>query len=346
MTIAVSAIPDRFSILENDYKEKALESLRTNGAVILTNVVPNDDETWKATAEQTPCLLFPPAELRLSKHQASQVHVEHHGTPGEMNGKGLLPHTDGYVWGDRNPDLVILLCEQPTEGGFNYLIDGERTIQRLDEDEKTLDILKKAKVDHTERPEHGFGSMGIESIVPIFRREERRIKHGSSWLDATTPLEDENDVATTKETSKGRLRWRRMIPLDFSKGILPMDGDTYMSCWKAMDEDGGEFAEEEVTEALKILDKGIFEETQIAPRFQLQQGECLIVDNYRMLHARESFRPNSETNKVNRKMWRVWSWTVESEGLPPGMTDERQATTVLEADSFISENKRLGIEVN
>ena len=78
------SIPDRFSILQEDYREQALESLRKKGAVILTDVVPaSEDTTWKFTAEQTPFLLFTPNDLRLSKHQASGVHVEHHGTPGE-----------------------------------------------------------------------------------------------------------------------------------------------------------------------------------------------------------------------------------------------------------------------
>ena len=41
-------------------------------------------------------------------------------------GQPLLPHTDGYVYGDHLPDLIALLVEASAEqGGENFLVDGE-----------------------------------------------------------------------------------------------------------------------------------------------------------------------------------------------------------------------------
>ena len=49
-----------------------------------------------------------------------------------------------------------------------------------------------------------------------------------------------------------------------------------------------------------------------APRFRVEAGQAVIVDNYRALHAREGYEDK------NRMMWRVWVWTDESLG-PPDM---------------------------
>lgn len=49
-----------------------------------------------------------------------------------------------------------------------------------------------------------------------------------------------------------------------------------------------------------------------APRFRVESGQAVIVDNYRMLHAREGYED------PNRMMWRVWVWTDEGLG-PPDM---------------------------
>ncbi len=49
-----------------------------------------------------------------------------------------------------------------------------------------------------------------------------------------------------------------------------------------------------------------------APRFKLQPGQAVVVDNYRMLHGRDAYRD------LQRLMWRVWIWTTASKaGAPP-----------------------------
>jgi hypothetical protein len=41
----------------------------------------------------------------------------------------------------------------------------------------------------------------------------------------------------------------------------------------------------------------------ITPRFKLQRGQALVMDNYRMFHGRDDYFDPA------RRMWRVWCWT-------------------------------------
>jgi gamma-butyrobetaine dioxygenase len=66
-----------------------------------------------------------------------------------------------------------------------------------------------------------------------------------------------------------------------------------------------------------------YEASMRAPRFTLQSGEMLCVDNYRMLHGRTGF------DDTERAMWRIWAWTTEALRVPEGMlhSDNRFAKT-------------------
>jgi gamma-butyrobetaine dioxygenase len=50
-----------------------------------------------------------------------------------------------------------------------------------------------------------------------------------------------------------------------------------------------------------------------APRFTLQAGETICLDNYRMLHGRTGF------DDTERTLWRIWAWTREAPAVPEGM---------------------------
>ncbi|QYG93153.1 TauD/TfdA family dioxygenase [Iamia sp. SCSIO 61187] len=58
-----------------------------------------------------------------------------------------------------------------------------------------------------------------------------------------------------------------------------------------------------------------------APRFTLEPGEALCIDNYRMLHGRGPFTGE-------RMLWRIWAWTPRSNGVPTGPlhSDSRYAS--------------------
>jgi len=59
----------------------------------------------------------------------------------------------------------------------------------------------------------------------------------------------------------------------------------------------------------------------VAQRFLLHEGDVAVIDNYRILHARDPF-------KGERFMWRVWAWTDRGNGVPTGMlhSDSRYAS--------------------
>jgi len=66
-----------------------------------------------------------------------------------------------------------------------------------------------------------------------------------------------------------------------------------------------------------------YDASTAAPRFTLQPGETICLDNYRMLHGRTGF------NDIERSLWRIWAWTTEALQVPEGMlfSDSRYAVT-------------------
>jgi alpha-ketoglutarate-dependent taurine dioxygenase len=56
-----------------------------------------------------------------------------------------------------------------------------------------------------------------------------------------------------------------------------------------------------------------YEASLRAPRFVLQPGETICLDNYRMLHGRTGF------DDTERTLWRIWAWTTEALAVPEGM---------------------------
>ena len=59
--------------------------------------------------------------------------------------------------------------------------------------------------------------------------------------------------------------------------------------------------------------RAVAAETAEAARFRLEEGECVVVDNFLTAHGREAY------TDLGRAMWQVWAWTNESLGLavPP-----------------------------
>lgn len=258
-------------------REAAREELRTNGFVVVSNLTPDSTTSWKDCAQRVPLLLFDRDELLLGdRHDATAVHQEQDGFP-DLRGQRLLPHTDGYIWGPCYPDIIVLLCEQadPDGGGENYLIDGEKVLHRLSP--TVVKLLETEPVDHTERGTDSI-AQGVECWNPVFQRRQEQ------------------------------LLWRRMVGAPYT--LCETEGktvtcDDYISLWEPRED-----APPAVKEALRELDRAILQEDELAPRFVLKRGEALVIDNFRMLHARERYSVSS------RRTWRVWSWTRKSNGLP------------------------------
>lgn len=272
-----SVVPERISVTDEESRLQALRLLQRDGAVIITDVDPSQ-------ADRLPNLLWNPSELAVPRFNAAAVHTEH--VPLQLHGAALAPHTDGYIWGDGFPDVVMLVCEQPavSSGGANFLLDGTALLKQVQEKRPDLaNVLLTEPVDHTERSDSGVAA-GVESVVPVWRWREQNVD--SSWYEAP------------------RFCWRRMVsPKPYN---MEEKSDEKQSLWTT--------DQPEVEQALVYLDHTIVKESAVADRFVLKKNEGLVVDNFRLLHARDGFETSSS---ADRKMWRVWVWTKACMDVPP-----------------------------
>ena len=196
------------------------------------------------------------------------------------------------IYGEYYPDMLFLLMEAQAVGdgneGASFVVDGERVIRRVEDDIDTRHLapmLAEVKVDLSERSPPGLID-GREHWGPLVQR-----------------------------TRQGRLMWKRQIRQRIYRdvtvdaaGLMP-----YQSLWDTVDGEGRRH--EEARKMLEAVDVAIQREEAVAPRFKVEAGEALLVDNYRTLHGREGF----DNDARERRLWRVWCWTDDSNGLPEGM---------------------------
>ena len=117
---------------------------------------------------------------------------------------------------------------------------------------------------------------------------------------------------------------------DFRTSIAPVVLDNgrgrRMSRWTPVQRPDATLPESERERHARLLDRWktlTYEASMRAPRFTLQPGETICLDNYRMLHGRTGF------DDVERALWRIWAWTSEAPRVPEGMlfSDSRFAVT-------------------
>lgn len=201
-----------------------------------------------------------PSEVRAGGDRDRRLPNIDHTTP-------LLPHTDGFAYGERYPDHFLLLCGRSSPvGGESFLVDGYAVVDQLIASgrRELVERLESTPVDQTEPDMQ-------RSITPIIGRApsgRRMLRLFPFQRPAAESTEAEADAAM-------------------------------IAAWRAA-----------------ILDAG-----EAAPRFKLQAGEAVIIDNYRMMHAREAY------TDLDRLMWRVWVWTTGAHGVPDGQlhSDSRYA---------------------
>lgn len=180
----------------------------------------------------------------------------------------LTPHTDGFSYGDRYPDHILLLCVTASAtGGESFLVDGYAVLDRLRVERPDLvERLRSVPIDQTE-PDMRVSLTPIVGATPAGRTMLRLFPFQRPSPTSTDPAAD-----------------------------LEM-----ISAWRGA-----------VTEAAAS-----------AARFRLGPGDAVFVDNYRMLHGRESY------DDLDRLLWRVWVWTTDGLGVPSGQlhSDSRYAIT-------------------
>jgi len=203
-----------------------------------------------------------PSEVRAGGDRDRRLPSIDHTTP-------LLPHTDGFAYGDRYPDYFLLSCAHASpEGGESYLVDGEAVVDHLAGRPGGRDVVQRLQDVAIDQTEPGMQ----RSVTPVIRR-----------------------------TAAGRLMLRR-FPYQ-----RPADDSADPVCDAAM---------------IDAWRDAIATAGNAAPRFKLQAGDVVVVDNYRMMHGREAYAD------LDRLMWRVWVWTTASYGVPGGPlhSDSRYAS--------------------
>lgn len=293
-TSASPTVPRR--VASGDWDEVML-ALRKDGAVIVTGYVLENSTSsdFRAKAQQLPRDLFDGTAGRpwlfSSDAPVSAVHeeLEEAKKRGKyLPGSGLLPHTDGYVYGDALPDFVALLCQEASqEGGGNTLIDGRRFLQSLDPE--LVRWLEQTSVDLSEG-DQGI-TVGRAAQGPVIQYHGERLK----WRRQI-------NVEKAQRTDN----WK---PLDYDDqgGGQHDSGARYLSLWKPLP-NASEQEAQEIQQKLEQKATGLAEREGL---FYLRSGEALILDNWRLLHSRQPYQGRS-----TRKMWRIWSWTSEGSGLP------------------------------
>ncbi|CAE7641986.1 tas [Symbiodinium sp. CCMP2592] len=282
------------------------EALESDGAVIVTGVQ-HTGGTWEEKAAALPSLTFP-GRLVSKTPKVQGIHLEHQHlkqnlttNPFELVGKPLLPHTDGYIYGEFLPDYIAFVVESQSDaGGQNFVVDGNKVLERLCEKSGTADapsldvclLVRTQTVDLTERSPPGYVN-GRKFTAPLMWHQHQRLRfHRQVSVLACEDAVDED----------GGLR----------STLRP-----YQSLWSALGSAGGGDAHQrEVAELLEAADAAVQREAAAAPRFMVREGEALVIDNYRMLHGREGYQGATE-----RKLWRVWFWSNESSGIPEGMPE-------------------------
>lgn len=266
-------------------------ALAEDGAVILTGIDPG---AWESEAERLPQRIFPGRLFPVvpvvkgvhDEHQQLDTAVNKHSSGHSFSGTALLPHTDGYMYGDAFPDYIFLLVEsQDANGGENFVVDGEAVRRRLPAE--VLGTLDQVPVDLTERA-HNSVADGREAQGPVFQR-----------------------------TPQGRLHWRRQLRTSaYREAIESHEGGApagtvmpYQSLWAPL------AGKSDAQAALDAADAAVQLEASSAPRFRVEAGEALLLDNFRLLHGREGY----SGGVCERRVWRVWCWTESGNGFPEGM---------------------------
>ncbi|CAE8689624.1 unnamed protein product [Polarella glacialis] len=341
------AVPRRVDVRSTGQGwRQALEALWQDGAVILTGLLEEAEAQeaavdFRELARGIPARLFGPdagpevPELLSPDAPVSGVHEELREAKrlGKyLPGSGLLPHTDGYVYGDHFPDFVFLLCEQPAlRGGANALIDGQAVLEAMsqhDEDSQQLRTwLETTAVDLSEGGKEGVavGRAAEGPVVQWHKGASGRLR--LKWRRQLNTQQAQKDANWKPLSSGGADESESDVKVKSSDCA-----EEYFSLWKPLANTSNGTDSESASSAAAVSAKlrafdailqSVGADAMAKRTFQLERGEALVVDNYRVLHARLPYLASEESEgdaqpASERRFWRIWSWTSEGLGLPPG----------------------------
>lgn len=102
----------------------------------------------------------------------------------------LIPHNDGYGFGDLAPDYLFLWCERPDpDAGESWLIDGAGLLRALETDEATADLAAfcwSVPIDHSEP---GFIQNPPAPVARSLPGGRTQVRHNPYMVPAPGPDE-------------------------------------------------------------------------------------------------------------------------------------------------------------
>ena len=176
-----------------DDPELARRLVERDGCAILTGVgtSPDDAVAIAHAVYGTSVLRAPdPSEVRAGGDRDRRLPTIDHTTP-------LLPHTDGFAYGELYPDYFHLLCaESSPVGGESFLVDGYRVIDELvaGGDGDLIARLEAVAVDQTE-PDMQRSITPIIGTTPLGRRMLRLFPFQRPSAESTDPDGDAAMIA-------------------------------------------------------------------------------------------------------------------------------------------------------
>jgi hypothetical protein len=193
-------------------------------------------------------------------------------------------HTDGYAYGDCANDGIVLLCERPCGdgGGENFLIDPAQALRVAGGEHEALGAaLRRCVINQT-------STCRCTECVPD---GEPLVSQSPVW----------RSVATAAAGPFGG-RDRDFFRLFRDQRPVGFGGSG-----------GGGAAGAMIREYHELMQAS----ASSAPRFTTRRGDALLIDNWRLLHGRDSY------SDPRRSLWRVWFWTADNhrssiDAAPPG----------------------------
>ena len=213
------------------------------------------------------------------------------------------------------PDFFFLVCEHSCPiGGASFLVDGLEVWERLPSAVRAE--LRRSKP----RGRRGRGHVGSTSTgrLVMYNAEAGSDSDDESDAGSEVRVSQARDAASTAmaaAAAAGGLSAEvaqqlhtsnhEQLQLEVAKGAAMFE-----RAFADSGQDGHDMAQ--VAEAVYAY--AVMVAQAAAPRFTLQPGQAVLVDNYRCHHGRDAYRD------LGRRMWRLWHWTEACDHVPQDPT--------------------------
>jgi gamma-butyrobetaine dioxygenase len=183
--------------------EEAGRILDQDGVVILTGLGPEEED-----AHQAAVAVFGDRLI----HLPPGAEVQEAGGPLVRRPKGLTNeirsecHTDGYAYGDKYPDFVLLLCSKHSEeGGESFLVDGYALLDQMAADPE-FDWLPEALLSVPINQTEADMQPSLGTILTMSPKGRRMLLMANYQIQR--PNEESADPARDKEMIE---KWRANV---------------------------------------------------------------------------------------------------------------------------------------